>query len=114
MLPTGKELLKNKGSGFGLMNCKGIIEKYRKTNEVFRVCLFNVESTLGKGSRFYFRLPTGVRKTLMVFLCIFFSIGMSSCNKAVEEAVMQPDEIYAQTAQDSLLIQQSFKLIFRS
>lgn len=27
---------------------------------------------------------------------------MSSCNKAVEEAVMQPDEIYAQTAQDSL------------
>ena len=97
-----EELLKNKGSGFGLMNCKGIIEKYRKTNEVFRVCLFNVESTLGKGSRFYFRLPTGVRKTLMVFLCIFFSIGMSSCNKAVEEAVMQPDEIYAQTAQDSL------------
>mgnify|MGYP003204721196 FL=1 len=97
-----EELLKNKGSGFGLMNCKGIIEKYRKTNEVFRVCLFNVESTLGKGSRFYFRLPTGVRKTLMVFLCVFFSIGMSSCNKAVEEAVMQPDEIYAQTAQDSL------------
>lgn len=97
-----EELLKNKGSGFGLMNCKGIIEKYRKTNEVFRVCLFNVESTLGKGSRFYFRLPTGVRKTLMVFLCIFFSIGMSSCNRAVEEAVMQPDEIYAQTAQDSL------------
>ena len=38
----------------------------------------------------------------MVFLCVFFSIGMSSCNKAVEEAVMQPDEIYAQTAQDSL------------
>lgn len=97
-----EELRKNKGSGFGLMNCKGIIEKYRKTNEVFRVCLFNVESTLGKGSRFYFRLPASVRKTLMSFLCIFFSLSMGSCHKSVEEVIMQPDEVYAQTAQDSL------------
>ena len=33
------ELKENKGSGFGLMNCKGIIEKYKKTNELFRVCI---------------------------------------------------------------------------
>ena len=72
-----EELLKNKGSGFGLMNCKGIIEKYRKTNEVFRVCLFNVESTLGKGSRFYLRFAKGVRKKLMVFIWILFYICMS-------------------------------------
>ena len=44
------EVLKeNKGSGFGLMNCKGIIEKYKKTNELFRGCVFDVESELGKG-----------------------------------------------------------------
>lgn len=49
------EVLKeNKGSGFGLMNCKGIIEKYKKTNDLFRGCVFDVESELGKGSRFIF------------------------------------------------------------
>lgn len=74
-----EELKENKGSGFGLMNCKGIIEKYKKTNELFRVCLFNVESEPGKGSRFYFRLPTGVRKVLGVLLCILLPVGFSSC-----------------------------------
>ncbi|WP_294630516.1 DUF5113 domain-containing protein [uncultured Bacteroides sp.] len=74
------ELLKeNKGSGFGLMNCKGIIEKYKKTNELFRICIFNVESELGKGSRFYFRLPLGVRKVMGVLLCLLLPMGMVSC-----------------------------------
>ena len=73
------ELKENKGSGFGLMNCKGIIEKYKKTNELFRVCVFNVESELGKGSRFYFRLPSGVRKVIGVLLCLLLPFGMGSC-----------------------------------
>ncbi|MBQ8520965.1 MAG: DUF5113 domain-containing protein [Bacteroides sp.] len=59
-----EELRKNKGYGFGLMNCKGIIEKYRKTNDLFKVCSFHIESEPGKGSRFYFRLPKGVRRLL--------------------------------------------------
>ena len=61
-----EQLCKNKGHGYGLMNCKGIIEKYRKTNDLFKVCLFQVESKLGEGSRFYFRLPKGMKKTLIV------------------------------------------------
>ncbi|MDR0961772.1 MAG: DUF5112 domain-containing protein [Mediterranea sp.] len=65
-----QEVRKNKGSGFGLMNCKGIIDKYRKTSEAFRVCTFGVESEPGKGSRFYFRLPTGVQKALMLLIII--------------------------------------------
>ncbi len=52
------------GGGFGLMNCKGIIEKYRKTSPVFNVCQFDYESEVGKGSRFFFRLPKGVLRTL--------------------------------------------------
>ena len=59
-----------KGSGFGLMNCKGIIEKYRKTDDLFSVCSFNVESTPGKGSRFSFRLPKGVKRALMALLIL--------------------------------------------
>ena len=77
---TDPEALKqNKGSGFGLMNCKGIIEKYRKTNELFHVCTFNIESEPGKGSRFYFRLPAGVRKVLGVLLCLLLPMGVTSC-----------------------------------
>jgi Osmosensitive K+ channel histidine kinase len=76
-----EELLKNKGHGFGLMNCKGIIEKYRKTNDLFKVCMFNIESTPGKGSKFYFRLPTGIRKTLGILLCLFITTGLFSCSK---------------------------------
>ena len=75
------EVLKeNKGSGFGLMNCKGIIEKYKKTNDLFRGCVFDVESELGKGSRFYFRLPSGVRKAMgVLLLCLLLPLGMVSC-----------------------------------
>lgn len=75
------EVLKeNKGSGFGLMNCKGIIEKYKKTNDLFRGCVFDVESELGKGSRFYFRLPSGVRKAMgVLLLCLLLLLGMVSC-----------------------------------
>lgn len=87
-----EELKENKGSGFGLMNCKGIIEKYKKTNELFRVCLFNVESEPGKGSRFYFRLPTGVRKVLGILLCILLPVGFSSCLQNQVAPLLQDED----------------------
>ena len=34
--------------GFGLLNCKGIIEKYRKLSNIFSVCKISAESTVGK------------------------------------------------------------------
>ncbi len=79
--PDADMLKQSKGSGFGLMNCKGIIEKYRKTNELFRVCMFNVESEPGRGSRFYFRLPPGVRKTIGGVLLFLLSGTWVACDE---------------------------------
>lgn len=105
--PDREELRKNKGSGFGLMNCKGIIEKYKKTNVLFSVCLFSVESGLGQGSRFYFRLPVGVCKALAILLLVF-SFGLTSCNKTADnnlpEAVIGDSLTLVQQAEyESLL-----------
>lgn len=54
------------GHGFGLINCKGIIDKYRKTSSIFSVCSISAESEVGQGSRFFFRLPKGVRRVLAI------------------------------------------------
>ena len=66
----GQGQQEGKGSGFGLMNCKGIIEKYRKSDDLFKVCSFNVESTPGKGSRFSFRLPKGIKRAFAILLIL--------------------------------------------
>lgn len=70
-----EELRRNKGFGFGLMNCKGIIDKYRKTNPLFSVCLFGVESEKGRGSRFFFRLPKGTLRGVLAVLLMFTGLA---------------------------------------
>lgn len=54
------------GHGFGLMNCRGIIEKYKKTSPKFSVATLSVESVKGKGSRFFFRLPIGLVRLIAI------------------------------------------------
>ena len=82
------EWLRRKGSGFGLMNCKGIMEKYRKTNAVFQVCRFGVESTPHRGSRFYFRLPLGVRRTVLFLAILAQAVaGYSAYHSSAVSAV---------------------------
>lgn len=60
--------------GFGLMNCNGIINKYRKISQIFTVCQIGVKSEENKGSRFFFRLPKGVSRVLLFLLIAFSSI----------------------------------------
>lgn len=67
----GAAVTKNKGGGFGLMNCKGIIEKYKKTDSIFSVCRMDIKSSPGCGSRFSFRLPKGVLRLLLFVLTLF-------------------------------------------
>ncbi|MBM6991713.1 MAG: DUF5112 domain-containing protein [Prevotella sp.] len=65
------------GHGFGLKNCYGIIEKYKKISKIFHVCTISAESEMGKGSHFFFRLPKGVARTvMMVLLLLTQTIGM--------------------------------------
>ena len=56
------------GHGFGLVNCKGIIEKYRKISQIFSVCQIAAKSTLGKGSSLTFRLPKGILRLLLLLI----------------------------------------------
>ena len=92
------DIRKDKGFGFGLMNCKGIIGKYKKMGALFAVCEFGVESAVGKGSRFFFRLPKGVLKAMMC-VCMLLMCGMVHAGKPapkyLETAKMYADSIYA-------------------
>ena len=60
--------------GFGLMNCRGIIEKYRKVSSIFKVCAIAAESEQGRGSRLFFRLPKG---RLLAFGFMLLAFGQS-------------------------------------
>ena len=56
---------------FGLLNCKGIIEKYRKVSQIFSVCSMGATSTLGQGSRISFTLPKGIIRMIILLFTIF-------------------------------------------
>ena len=97
LIGSGTESDKSKGSGFGLMNCRGIIEKYRKSGELFDCCRFNVESTLGKGSCFSFRLPKGVRRLLLIIAVSLYSAGLYAVepdDTLLENAYLCADSLY--------------------
>ena len=66
------------GHGFGLLNCKGIIEKYRKISQIFSVCSIAAESERGKGSRLFFRLPKGVMRVLVLLFTLQASLFTAS------------------------------------
>ncbi|WP_028909120.1 DUF5112 domain-containing protein [Prevotella sp. AGR2160] len=59
--------------GFGLLNCKGIIEKYKKISPFFSGCVIQASSEKGRGTEISFRLPKGVIRTLTMLLFVFLS-----------------------------------------
>jgi hypothetical protein len=88
------------GHGFGLMNCKGIIEKYRKISQIFQVCHLSAESEEGKGSRFFFRLPKGIMRLLIVGILLLTSGTLpaysqrQTANSDIDQAHIFADSAY--------------------
>ena len=82
------------GHGFGLMNCKGIIEKYRKMSQLFSVCQIGAESEQGRGSRFFFRLPKGVKRLVLLFLVISGQSLAANTNDNMSQAHIFADSAY--------------------
>ncbi len=83
------------GHGFGLMNCRGIIERYRKMSRIFSVCLLSAESTKGVGSRFFFRLPQAVVRSLL-FLVV--AVGATNVSAAPAKGNLPQAKAYADSA----------------
>ena len=76
-----------KGFGFGLMNCKGIIAEMKKMSTRFSCCDFGVESRVGKGSRFWFRLPRVLSVLLIIFTTHFTLYAKTDYSVAYDKYV---------------------------
>lgn len=84
--------------GFGLMNCKGIIEKYRKMSQLFNVCLLSAESEQGKGSRFFFRLPKGIKRVWIGIVGLVGWLGLVGSVPAAAVDYQSQAHIFADSA----------------
>lgn len=67
-----------KGFGFGLMNCKGIIEKYKKVSSLFKDVMIAAEGKKGEGCRFYFRLPKGKHFVVLLLMMLMPFANLSA------------------------------------
>ena len=84
------------GHGFGLMNCRGIIDKYRKVSNIFNVCKLSAESEQGRGSRLFFRLPKGRVMTVVFWLLALCQplIASNQQPSALDKAYIYSDSAY--------------------
>ncbi len=64
-----------KGFGFGLANCRGIIEKYKKHSALFAACAFGVRNNSKGGCTFFFRLPRVLGAVLLFLLLPLHSMA---------------------------------------
>lgn len=86
----------SKGGGFGLMNCRGIIEKYHKSGPPFDCCSLSITSQPGQGSRFSFRLPKGIRRSLQIIILLLLPSGLraQNDNALLDAAYAFADSLY--------------------
>lgn len=94
------------GHGFGLLNCKGIIEKNKKVSSLFRDCDIQCKSQVGKGSVFTFRLPRGIQRVIAGILILLSSVSgfakgghkLHSANENLSSKYLVKADRYADSA----------------
>lgn len=79
------------GYGFGLQNCRGIIERYRKISSIFSVCKIEAKSLLGKGTTITFTLPRVLNTLLMLFA---MSLSISTFAQTEKDIERYADSLY--------------------
>ena len=80
------------GHGFGLLNCKGIIEKYKKVSSIFNICHIEAESEVGKGSVFRFRLPKGIGR-MIVGVILLLASSVSSFASQIHQHTLATGKV---------------------
>ena len=80
------------GHGFGLLNCKGIIEKYKKVSSIFNICHIEAESEVGKGSVFRFRLPKGIGR-MIVGVILLLTSSVSSFASQIHQHTLATGKV---------------------
>lgn len=80
------------GHGFGLLNCKGIIEKYKKVSSIFNICHIEAESEVGKGSVFRFRLPKGIGR-MIVGVILLLASSVSSFASQIHQHTLAAGKV---------------------
>lgn len=94
------------GHGFGLKNCNGIIEKYKKLSKFFSVCCIGAKSKVGMGTRIFFRLPLGKMRSIISIIVVLIasllpanifaasSQSVNFHNKDAKKAMQYADSAY--------------------
>lgn len=80
------------GHGFGLINSRGIIAKYKSLSRTFDVATLGAESKKGEGSRFFFRLPKGIIRTIVAAIC--FMQTAFCAGKTDNDVLRHADSLY--------------------
>ena len=78
-----------------IMNCRGIMDRYRKTSELFSRCEIKAESEKGKGTRIFFRLPMAVRATMIVLFALLSTFGFAEKANAQHSVLNTKESAWA-------------------
>lgn len=97
---TRRDGPERKSHGFGLQNCRGIIERYRKISSIFSVCTIKAESRVGEGTRVSFRLPLAV-KCLLTMAIVLAGVYSQPTTAQIRTATSMSSAVAAQSPAES-------------